>query len=484
MNVDYTKTYKLNSTFKADFKDEKILYFDYQNANWFRTNLTGHRILTACTGQSNMDKVMSEMASEQNFDHVVLKKLFDNFLSDAIENGILYEYEETENLIMESIVNTYPFISNTISDLWIHLSDKCNLNCPFCYSNSGADNNYTLDHEKIVAFLEQIDKNNRNSIILSGGEPFLYKNLIQLVKSIREMSFKSILIITNGTVGEEMYKEAIQYVDGIQVSVDGTVADIHDVSRGTGSYAKMIKNLKLLKQYGVKKLIISFTPTTNNIQDLPNVPKFAYHNNINAIHITRLMPVGRGKALENTLSLDSSIYQDNFKLFVDNFSNIEKVISIDSELEKSKRDLISLTFAGDQSYKVAYKQRKMTCGMGMGSMCVGYDGKIYPCSSMQYDIFSFGTIEDSLNKVIENAKKFMKNNSVDNIPECKNCKFRYMCGGGCRACAYSYSGCENIHAPDPLCERYKKEIYELAWILSKPRVNKSDISENPLGYIQ
>ena len=243
----------------------------------------------------------------------------------------------------------------------------------------------------------------------------------------------------------------------------------------------MLKNLSLLKKLNLKNLVISFTPTEENIDDLPNLPRFAYENNIDAIHITRLMPVGRGKDMKKPLEINSEIYSTNFRKFVDNFNKIIEVIKIDNELNISKRNLISLTFSGDQTYKVAYRQRKMTCGAGLGSMSINFDGKIYPCASLQNTKFSFGTIDDEVSKVIRNAQDFMKEVSVERLPGCKDCKLKYMCGGGCRACAYAFSGNEDIYASDPMCERYKKEMIELIWILDRPVVNKADISENPVG---
>lgn len=185
----------------------------------------------------------------------------------------------------------------------------------------------------------------------------MYEDLPRLVKKLREMKYKSILVISNGTVGEEKYEQVIPYVDAIQISVDGSVREVHDLSRGEGSYDKMLSNLERLKKLGLSRLVISFTPTSKNIEDLPNIPKFAYDHNVDAIHITRLMPVGRGQKLDDNLTADSVEYTTNFKKFVDNFNNIEKLISIDSELNGAGRSLISLTFAGDQSYKVAYRQK-------------------------------------------------------------------------------------------------------------------------------
>lgn len=480
MNVDYTKVYKFDEEFEMLQREDKYLYINYEDVNWFRTNDTGKAIIDKCDGQRTMEQVLTEIAAEKGFGVEALKTIFENYIDSMIQSCIVYDVND-EDAIPIKPEDRQHMISDQIGDLWIHVSGKCNLKCPFCYSLSGENNKNVLDCDKLIHFLSDIEEEKGNSIIISGGEPFLYDDLEKLVKKLKEMKFRSILIITNGTAGEEKYEKVIPYVDGIQVSVDGTTADIHDISRGEGSYDKMVKNLALLKKLNVPKLIISFTPTSKNIDDLPNIPKFVYDHNIDAIHVTRLMPVGRGKNMNDELTVDSKRYTDNFKEFVDNFNKIENIISIDRELYNNDRSLISLTFAGDQTYKVAYRQRKITCGAGLGSMSIYFNGKIYPCASLQNTAYEFGTIDDPIEKVIEKAREFMLDVSVERLPKCKECKFKYMCGGGCRACAYACSENKDIYAEDPMCERYQREMLELLWRLERKETGVKDWKENPLS---
>ena len=480
MSVGYTKTYKFDPSFELEERKNKSLYINFEDVNWFRTNDTGKEIILKCDGTKNLGQVINEIAVEKNFSADTLKILFDEYIGNLIESGVIYNVH-TRDSYAERATHCQNRMVDFISDLWIHVTSECNLSCPFCYSLSGKNNVKKLEFKKITDFLAKIEEEKRNSIIISGGEPFLYDELVDFVRKIKELNYKSILVITNGTVGEEKYADVIPYVDGIQVSVDGTCEEVHDISRGKGSYSKMLKNLTLLKKLNVKKLIVSFTPTINNILDLPNLPKFAYDNGVDAIHITRLMPVGRGKEIKEALTIDSEDYDKSFVKFIKNFNKIQEIIVIKNEKKNEQRNLISLTFAGDQTYKVAYRQRKITCGAGLGSMSIYYDGNIYPCASLQNTKFSFGTIDDSVERVILEAQKFMKDVSVDTLPECKDCKFKYMCGGGCRACAYAFSGNEDIYAKDPMCERYKKEMLEIMWQLKRPVAYNADVSENPIG---
>lgn len=469
MSVDYTKIYKFDDSFELIQRDQKYLYVNYEEVNWFRTNETGKTIIDKIDGIKSLDEILNEYANEVSFDPNDIKASFNDYIENMINSQLIYDIDREAEVIEQK--KSEEGVPDTISDLWIHVSGKCNLSCPFCYSLSGENNSNTLEYDKIIKFVSGIPEEKRNNIVISGGEPFLYDDLERLVKTLNEMKFKSILIITNGTVGQEKYENVIPYVTGIQVSVDGTSAEIHDISRGKGSFDKMIKNLELLSKMNVPRLIISFTPTMNNIRNLPDIPKFAYEHNVDAIHVTRLMPVGRGEKMDDELSIESELYTENLKQFLDNFNKIEEIIEIDRELYKNDRSLISLSFAGDQTYKVAYKQRKWNCGAGLGSLSIYFNGKIYPCASLQNTPFVLGTIDTSVDEVIKNAQQFMKDYSVNTLPKCKECKFKYMCGGGCRACAYS---CHNkdIYSEDPMCERYQKEMIELLWTIKRNRIVK------------
>lgn len=482
MSVDYTKICKIDERFEKLQREDKFLFINYNEVNWFRTNETGCEIIEKCDGTKTLEQILEEMAESKNFDVDTLKVIFAPYIENMLKSDIVYDINDAEAVaaVEQASEVVEPFVGDEISDLWIHVAGKCNLSCPFCYSLSGDNNKLQLDCNKVIAFLTRIPEEKRNSIVISGGEPFLYKDLPKLVKQLREMKYKSILVITNGTVGEELYEEVVPYVDAVQVSVDGTIPAIHNLSRGEGSFDKMVKNLERIRRFDASKLIISFTPTSNNIDDLPNLPKFAYDHYIDAIHITRLMPVGRGKKMSDNLTMESNRYSDNFKKFVDNFNNIERIIAIDSELNEGGRGLISLTFAGDQTYKVAYRQKKITCGAGLGSMSIYFDGKIYPCASLQNTEFVLGTIDDPVEQVIEKAREFMFDVSVDNLKECKKCKFKYMCGGGCRACSYACSENKDIYATDPMCERYKKEMIEIIWQLETVSTNRDNWKESPI----
>ncbi|MCF8391507.1 MAG: PqqD family peptide modification chaperone, partial [Bacteroidales bacterium] len=66
----------------------------------------------------------------------------------------------------------------TLFAIQFELTSKCNERCVHCYiPNSKKDTAFSLDYLTLIKTLEEASKMNVLSITLSGGEPFLYKEI-------------------------------------------------------------------------------------------------------------------------------------------------------------------------------------------------------------------------------------------------------------------------------------------------------------------
>lgn len=464
MKIHYDTIYKINSKYELCPNEDKYLYVNFDQADWFRTDEIGYKILSACDGRKSLDEVIHDIAQLYLFSHDFLKTQFQDFLVKAIESKVIAPIEsiEKEEAAISTEENDIMYYPN---DIWLHISSLCNLDCPFCYSRSGNNNTKTLNEESVYKFLSNIPEDRRRNILISGGEPFLYKNLVNFLKKLKEMRFQHLYIITNGTCGEDLYEEALPLLDCFQVSIDGTTPEVHDITRGKGSFKKTIRNLNLARELGIKELRISFTPTKHNIFQMPDLVEFAYDNKIDVIHLNRLLPIGRGYDNEEVLIPD---HDENIKalekLIID-LEKINKAIYFKRETEEmfldeeKKTKKIQLSLAGNQNLKISNSGRKYSCGAGRNIISINYDGNIYPCASMHKEKYSFGNIEtDTFSDIYLNAQMYFEQSSVDNPDNyCYSCKEKYFCGGGCKACADA-SG--NYNGPDPSCELYLKGIWE------------------------
>ncbi len=185
--------------------------------------------------------------------------------------------ESTEKIIYPKVIN-YP------------ITNKCNYRCAMCnvwkpeYSAKP-----DLTPEEIKRVLSQPLFKEVEHVGLSGGEPFVRKDIVEVVTSICDAvkSLKSLSIITNASmqwtleraiqISELLQKRNVTFF--VQVSVDG-VGEVHGKNRGVeGAFQKTMANVYKLQEVGLLNEI-STTITKHNCHSLWDVYHLARSNHI------------------------------------------------------------------------------------------------------------------------------------------------------------------------------------------------------------
>jgi len=145
------------------------------------------------------------------------------------------------------------------------VTNRCNLRCRHCF--------YPINTEPKELTLDEItnftNKNRFSQIILTGGEPFLRNDIIDIAKIFLNKGCR-INIDTNGTFPERVgafIKEIPSAV--FQISIDGN-EELHDKIRGNGSYKKAMETLDILRAYKIRT-IISTSLNKLNYRSIPKV---------------------------------------------------------------------------------------------------------------------------------------------------------------------------------------------------------------------
>jgi radical SAM protein with 4Fe4S-binding SPASM domain len=132
--------------------------------------------------------------------------------------------------------------ANRIRQLSIRLTDACNLRCHTC--GQWGDRGYLLGvpaaalHKREVSparYIELFDdlraQGHRPILYLWGGEPMLYRGVLELIEHAAKLGFPP-SIATNGTrVAEQAERLVAAPLAILQLSVDGATADDHDAAR-------------------------------------------------------------------------------------------------------------------------------------------------------------------------------------------------------------------------------------------------------------
>lgn len=109
--------------------------------------------------------------------------------------------------------------------LRISLTERCNLRCTYCMPAEGVDlkpRDHILSFEEIMRLAELLVAHGVTKIRLTGGEPLIRKELVQLVERIAQLDgLKELTITTNGLLLPRKLADLQQAgVTGFNISLD------------------------------------------------------------------------------------------------------------------------------------------------------------------------------------------------------------------------------------------------------------------------
>jgi MoaA/NifB/PqqE/SkfB family radical SAM enzyme len=125
---------------------------------------------------------------------------------------------------------------------------QCNLACAGCYARFYPKEN-ELPAETIAAFLSETETMGVFFYVITGGEPFMRPEMLELYKKYRHSLF---LIVTNGTYINKTTAREIADSGNIlpMLSIEGTPEQT-DQRRGEGVYHNVTESMKLLRENNV-----------------------------------------------------------------------------------------------------------------------------------------------------------------------------------------------------------------------------------------
>lgn len=318
---------------------------------------------------------------------------------------------------------------------YLHLTQRCNLHCVGCYSLD-ENRNRLVDPSlaNIKRALEQLACNGCKLVVISGGEPFMRDDLKEIVQYATEHAkIPHVQIITNGTVVTEKVLEEIKpYISGIAVSIDGYSKFHATYIRDKGIFDDVIKAVKLCKKAGIATSILP-TIHTKNYDRMGEYVKLSKKLNVE-ISFSLLTCSPMDKALNKWLPSPDQLSKIAMEL-----------IEIGTEGAVSVNDMP----IGD-----GLDVRK-SCEIGCKIVSIGADGTVYPCHMLHEPALAMGNVfnNDLADILAGELALHCKSIHVDNIEVCRDCKHRYLCGGGCRARSYYVH--KNLTSHDFYCPMTK-----------------------------
>ena len=184
--------------------------------------------------------------------------------------------------------------SPVIRKLYLELTDRCNLDCSFCYRRGWELPAVDMSPEMVARLLRDLESvEGLEKIVLGGiGEPTYHPRFAEIV---RQLSGTSLHLTTNGTLLHRANRELlIRHMDAVTVSVDGGPESYMrlrgtDLDRVTGNLEALEREKKAAGSV-TPKLEIQFVANTDNIGDIFRVVDLAVRLNASRVILSNLLP--------------------------------------------------------------------------------------------------------------------------------------------------------------------------------------------------
>ncbi|NOZ12454.1 MAG: radical SAM protein [Acidobacteria bacterium] len=425
-------------TFK---RAEWYLLYDPANVTWVRVNGDGLKIVKALQKFNTLEMLTDHLA--ENFPYEFpereeFRQRILDFLSYLIIAGFLHagEYKNTD----------FPFFCQQVpTEVYLLMEYKCNLKCKYCYNESDRANYNTksldyLSFEEYARLVDEMFQMGIKKIIFTGGEPLLNPLTVDVAIYARRSGIGTELI-TNGQLVEKTDVEKMRDAfDIVTVSLDSKDPELHEKWRGKGTYTHTVHAIEKMKEKNIVVRVNSVI-CKHNVSSMVETWRYAL-GELEADYYTPAL-------YTPTLGSDDELREM--------LPGSKELISEQKRVRSVFKDKIGVAFKS-----AAFR---FSCGVANGEVSIGPDGGVFPCHTLHKPELLCGNIRDhGLQYVLQHSKiiEELKNFSVTDIEQCRNCDFKFLCGGGCLAMNYNMFGHfgkeKNVY-----CNYLKLEQIERMW---------------------
>lgn len=334
-------------------------------------------------------------------------------------------YLRMDGRLAAARIDREPPADHLLGPLAVHLEviGACNLTCTHCFAGELPRNHHPLTLAEMDGLFSQLAGLGSFRLGLTGGEPLLRKDLLDILDSATGHGLHPCLTTNALLLDERLARElGRRELVWLNVSLEGARAGSNDAVRGQGVFDRVLEKLELLGRHA--RFTLAFTLTRDNLAEVEDCVGLARRVGAHTAVFRPLYPVG--------IAARTPELMPSFEGYVDALARLERV--------EADNDL----FALDPFSPSAREELRgvVTHGAGCGAAntvaSISVQGDVNPCSFL-------GKAFESGNVRTRPFEEIWREGHA----------FRRMRGGGgedrftggCRARAQFYAG--SAYAEDP-----------------------------------
>jgi MoaA/NifB/PqqE/SkfB family radical SAM enzyme/ubiquinone/menaquinone biosynthesis C-methylase UbiE len=225
-----------------------------------------------------------------------------------------------------------------LRELWLHVTDRCNLSCRHCLVSSGPAAAAGPPPELLADLVRQACDLGADTFYFTGGEPLLRRDIPQLLRGVAGRGATAV-VLTNGTLLDEELCAILASLPRerlfLQISLDGSCAERNDAIRSPGSFDGAVRGIRYAVAAGLN-VTVATVVLGEALDDLVPLADVVRRLGVRRLHLMWQHVRERGAAfprprmealIEAVLSL--AAHARDIGLVIDNIENVRRVVNGD-----------------------------------------------------------------------------------------------------------------------------------------------------------
>lgn len=382
--------------------------------------------------------------SESDYISDEMKRTLHQFESEGIVEFCPYPKELEED-------QSYCYYDNRfVRSVFWSVTGRCNYRCRHCYMDAPEGRMGELSHGQAMDFIDQMAECGVMSVDITGGEPFVRKDLWSLIDRIRYYKMVIGQIYTNGSLLTDSVLAGFEKRDlkpEFSISFDG--AGWHDWMRGIeGAEESALTAIKRCQERGFRTSV-EMCVHKGNQATLPETVRLLSELGVSRLRIGTVSQTSLWRRNSEGNAMDIREYMETMLRYIPHF--FEEGMPMDLTLAgvvALHKDYWKYSIIPDRYSGTSKCENRHLCGATRYACYITPEGRLLPCMPMtackEQELFPLVQeiglkkgLSDSfyMDIVDSRVKDLLAVNA-----KCAACEHKYHCGGGCRAVALEQTG--------------------------------------------
>lgn len=370
-------------------------------------------VLRQCNGEFTLAELAARLSRHWYIDQRELVGM----LERSRGLGILTVTSEKKRVEIQVAGDGMSLFPKNVS---LELTDRCNLECTYCYAACGPTRGTFMGLDDALALLGRFRANGAYIVQFTGGEPLLHPEF-RAIYEYAASTYGIVALLTNGVLVDQDLLDLIakfRHKTIVQISIDGATEQTNALVRQrNNTFARSLDAIAGLVARGVKTAV-GYVTTDENAHEICAAAKLA--NGLGVDHFTVAFADQLGRAAAFTGTDGKSLYRH----MVDNYA---------SEIFAVARAFPEMVRNGSKCDEITAKHiDRRNCGAGWRAVVVAPDGAMRPCPYWGRSEMILGNgITDDLRSVFNAGavSRFCRSFSFSSLdePDCDSCEFQGFC---------------------------------------------------------